>query len=356
MLLTERVSTGSKPQVDRDTGIIRGVKILGERSVNGRRYSRDVRERARTKYEGRKANIDHPGRNEPVDRSFRDWVGTIENVQVQSDGTYADLRLRKKHAEYESILEAAEHFWKDFGMSHVAECDSKRIGGCDEVIEIVEVFSVDIVGAPATVANLYESIDVDGRGVMPGGGMSDLAFDELMQELVAIHDRLGSLQDATAENLRRLTSGGTDANRTDGVDEDGFPTGRSAYQIISTIDVEFARGSISKFLNWYRDLPLASDRKQSADVAATTSQLAAIDDKIAKAEGKNAALESRYARKSDDTSEAQRIFEARRAKNQSLREAQQKPASQASRHDRLAEHERRQSKMNGSHLNRCHRR
>lgn len=156
---SESVFCESKPRIE--DGVIHGVKILGESSVNQRRYSKAVREAARDKYEGARVNIDHPKKGESVDRSFRDWVGVIENVQVRRDGTFGDLRLRQEHSEYKAIVEAAEKFWRDFGLSHVADCESRRVGGVDEVTEIVEVFSVDIVTEPATTKGLTESRNRD---------------------------------------------------------------------------------------------------------------------------------------------------------------------------------------------------
>lgn len=154
---SESVLCEAKPQIETETGLIRGVKILGENSVNGRRYPRSVREKARAKYEGARVNVDHPVKGESVERSFRDWVGNIENVRVESDGTFGDLRLRKQHPDFSSIVEAAESFHKHFGLSHVAECDSKRVGGVSEVTEIRDVISVDIVTDPATTKGLTES-------------------------------------------------------------------------------------------------------------------------------------------------------------------------------------------------------
>lgn len=154
---TESVFCEAKPVIA--DGVIRGVKILGEHSVNGRRYGKAVREKARAKYEGARVNVDHPQKGASPERSFRDWVGVIENVQVRADGSYGDLRLRQEHSDYKSIVEAAEKFWKDFGLSHVADCESKRIGDTDEITDIVEVFSVDIVTDPATTKGLTESRD-----------------------------------------------------------------------------------------------------------------------------------------------------------------------------------------------------
>jgi hypothetical protein len=156
---SESVFCESKPRID--DGVIHGVKILGENSVNKRHYSKAVREAAKDKYEGAAVNIDHPKKGESVDRSIRDWVGNVENVQVRRDGTYGDLRLRKEHAEFKAIVEAAEYFWKDFGLSHVADCEHREVDGIENVTDIVEVFSVDLVKKPGTTSGLTESRNRD---------------------------------------------------------------------------------------------------------------------------------------------------------------------------------------------------
>lgn len=152
----------AKPQVDQEGGLIRGVKVLGIESRNQRRYPNDVMKAAAHKYEGVKVYIDHPKRSElGEDRSFRDWAGNLRSPRVESDGIYADVRLRRKSESYEEIIEAATDFWKDFGFSHVADCDSYEDHGVDVVESINEVLSADIVTEPATTNGLYESMGAD---------------------------------------------------------------------------------------------------------------------------------------------------------------------------------------------------
>jgi hypothetical protein len=143
-------------RVDREAGVIHGVKLIGRQSRNGREYSSDALRDAIPKYEGVKVYVDHdPGANRKVD----DWVGVVENPTLRSDGLYGDIRLRKQSARYEEICEAAEDFHDAFGMSHVADGESRMVGGIEIVESINEVFSVDIVTVPATASSLYESTD-----------------------------------------------------------------------------------------------------------------------------------------------------------------------------------------------------
>lgn len=162
MAVRERITEAEFParqySVDSDRGIVSGVKLIGFESRNGRQYPAAVLEAGRSRYEGVKAFVDHPSRTSVNDeRTFRDWAGNVRNVRMESDGLYGDLHLRRKASDYEALIEAAESFWKDFGMSHVADCEIRRENGKDVVEAINTVFSVDIVTDPATTRGLYES-------------------------------------------------------------------------------------------------------------------------------------------------------------------------------------------------------
>lgn len=155
MRFSERTMT--RGEVDRAAGVIRGVKLLGQKSRNKRRYTADAMAEATAKYEGVKVYMGHP---EPgsigEERQWRDWAGVVENARFERGAIFGDIRLRKKSPHYEEILEAAEEFGRQFGMSHVADGKVTNYHG-EEVIEsISEVFSVDLVLDPATTAGLFE--------------------------------------------------------------------------------------------------------------------------------------------------------------------------------------------------------
>jgi hypothetical protein len=162
--LSEITQATQPLRVDREAGIIRGVKIIGTESRNGRRYPKPVLLAAVSKYEGRKAYINHPAKGaETIERRYEDWAGKYQNVRgetVHGDfGLYGDLALRRGSAHFESLLSDAEdpNFASDFGISHVAVCESDYADGVEVVSEIVEVLSGDIVTDPATNAGLFES-------------------------------------------------------------------------------------------------------------------------------------------------------------------------------------------------------
>lgn len=145
--------------MDAESGILFGVKLLGEQSRNGRRYTPESMRKAVGLYEGLKSYVDHPEREKlSEDRKFKDWSGIFRNAHYrEGQGIFADQHLRKSSEYFAGIVEAAQKFPNSVGYSHVADGDS-RIDGTTEIIEsITEVFSVDLVTDPATTAGFFES-------------------------------------------------------------------------------------------------------------------------------------------------------------------------------------------------------
>lgn len=143
-------------RVDREQGVIHGVRILGPNSLNGRRYLAEAVRRAVPLYEGRAVNLNHP-RNGENERSIADRFGWLRNVKEQDGGLNGDLHYLKTHPLAESVAEAAERNPRLFGMSHNAEGKTRREDGSTIVEEITRVRSVDLVSDPATTLSLFES-------------------------------------------------------------------------------------------------------------------------------------------------------------------------------------------------------
>lgn len=145
--------------VDREAGIIRGVKILGKVSKNGRKYTEEAIAKARPLYEGAKVNIDHPKKDERA-RDWNDGIGELRNVVIAEDGGLrGDLHYNREHALAGKLAEDAERFPRQFGLSHNADGQARKSGKETIVESIDTVFSVDVVGSPATNKSLYESAD-----------------------------------------------------------------------------------------------------------------------------------------------------------------------------------------------------
>jgi len=159
-------STTGFTTIDREAGVIRGVKVLGLQSKNKRRYLKEAAEAAIPKYEGRKIYVDHINVKEGTERKTRERWGKLSNVTANTTGElYGDLHYLKTHPMTEQILEAAERF-NDFGLSHDAGGRTRKENGEDVIHEIAEVYSVDVVQEPATNRNLFESQQMKTKKVM----------------------------------------------------------------------------------------------------------------------------------------------------------------------------------------------
>lgn len=145
-------------RVDKESGVIHDVKILGRDSRNGRKYSDSAMDQAAKLYEGCKVNVDHPDRSNPKrERGLLEGFGVIRNVKRDGDSVRGDLHFIKSHPAAPVICESAERFPDKFGLSHNAEGDTSPDGKLVE--SVTRVRSVDIVGRPATNDGLFESED-----------------------------------------------------------------------------------------------------------------------------------------------------------------------------------------------------
>src|SRR5262245_28907732 len=80
-------------RVDQEAGIIRGVKVLGAVSKNGRRYPAALLAQRYGIYEGAQCYADHDysvlktGRARPLSQ----WGGVLRSVAFRGDSLYGDL-------------------------------------------------------------------------------------------------------------------------------------------------------------------------------------------------------------------------------------------------------------------------
>jgi hypothetical protein len=151
-------SRGLPIRAEREQGIIRGVKILGARSRNGRTYLADAMSQAAPLYEGAKVNVNHPKGTPPGPRNYQDRIGVIRNVTARADeGLFGDFHFNPKHALAEQLLWDAEHAPQNVGFSHNVQARTARRGDTVVVEAITQVQSVDLVADPATTRGLFES-------------------------------------------------------------------------------------------------------------------------------------------------------------------------------------------------------
>lgn len=220
-------SRGVSMRVDRRQGIIRGVKILGVESRNGRVYSTAALSQAVPLYENAKVNVNHPKGPPDQVRDYQDRIGIIRNVRLRPDeGLFADLYFNPKHALAEQLIWDAEHMPENVGFSHNVVARTGRQGDRVVVEAIARVQSVDLVADPATTRGLFEAAGAHCAEVPAAraakqvahsaGALAELTLDELctqrpdLVEAAAASDRqrlreleaeIGELR--AAESLRR---------------------------------------------------------------------------------------------------------------------------------------------------------
>ena len=165
LTLREEARLGSaktgRPRVDREAGIIYGVRVLGPKSANRRRYTEGAMRSALPLYEGAVVNVHHPRdrKNPDQARDIDDRFGSLRNVRFHNGGIHADLHVFKSHRLAGVVFDAAESAPHTMGLSHNADGHGRTENGETIVEEIYEVRSVDLVTNPATTFGLFESVD-----------------------------------------------------------------------------------------------------------------------------------------------------------------------------------------------------
>ncbi|HZZ27136.1 MAG TPA: hypothetical protein VFE46_03940 [Pirellulales bacterium] len=160
-------SRGLALRVDRHAGVIRGIKILGPRSRNGRSYLPDALARAVGLYEGAKVNVNHPKGHPLSPRDYQERIGVIRNVQHRpGDGLFADFHFNPKHHLSEQLMWDAEHAPESVGFSHNVQAQTRRQGETTVIEDILQVHSVDLVADPATTRGLFEEFATTADGCL----------------------------------------------------------------------------------------------------------------------------------------------------------------------------------------------
>ncbi len=200
-------SRGLPIQADRERGIIRGVKILGVRSQNGRTYLAEAIGQAVSLYEGVKVNVNHPKGAPSRPRDYQDRIGVIRNVTARADeGLFGDFHFNPKHALAEQLLWDTEHAPQNVGFSHNVQARTARRGDTVVVEAITKVQSVDLVADPATTRGLFESTETEDDPVEDGVQNDDLLLETLTADRLreARPDLLGELLAEAQEHIAQL--------------------------------------------------------------------------------------------------------------------------------------------------------
>lgn len=185
-------SRGVTLRVDRAAGVLRGVKLIGLESLNGRRYRPEALSAAVALYEGAKVNVNHPKEGPLAPRDYRDRLGVIREVEFRAEeGLFGNLHFNPKHAVAEQLAWDAEHNPRNVGFSHNVLARLTRDGAQSLVEAITHVQSVDLVADPASTRGLFEEQEgtLGGDDAKPQAALGAEA-GLLVQEAMARGDRL----------------------------------------------------------------------------------------------------------------------------------------------------------------------
>jgi len=204
--LQERVSSDARLRVVEDPPCLRGVRVLGTRSGNGRTYEPAGLAAAAGLYEGISCFANHRQNNREQCR-VEDKLGWLSGIHQAADGSLVgDLNLLASHPMTPRILEAARRRPELFALSHDA-IGAERAGSRGTIIEAVrEVFSVDVVSQGATATSLWESRGWPQRAPAPRPGERDCERTyRRARELAAARQAAEALSpEEEAEARRRL--------------------------------------------------------------------------------------------------------------------------------------------------------
>lgn len=175
--LSESFQQTAPLRVDREKGIIFGVRVLGPVSrnrygvngVDGTEYSPGAHADARRMYEGMTVRLNHV-RDQGTERKVQEAFGVLRNATTALDNgqpvTSADLHFLSTHEMGPRVCEDVEKKLGVFGLSHEAYSGKERVdkGRKKLVIEsLTKVVSVDLVDGAATNRNLWESQDAPAK-------------------------------------------------------------------------------------------------------------------------------------------------------------------------------------------------
>jgi hypothetical protein len=248
-------SRGVALKTDREAGIIRGVKLLGLTSRNGRTYLKETIARAANLYEGAKVNVNHPVGQSAQPRDYRDRMGSMRSVRVghAQDGLFADFHFNPKHALAEQLIWDAENAPENVGFSHNVDAKVSRARDGKVIVEeISRVQSVDLVADPATTRGLFEhNLDSEQEGEDMPATLESLQAEQpdllksIRETAVTEHVNSEAVKTAAAEKDAKIKE---QADQIKALTEqtDAFTAKEKAAAHKATVDKELAEAKLPK--------------------------------------------------------------------------------------------------------------
>jgi hypothetical protein len=143
-------------RIDRNAGMLYGVRVMGIKSAHGYDYSLDAQRAACPRYEQMPVGLDHNYNGGPMTVEAA-W-GTLCNPRVDDRGTVADLRYLKTHVRTEQVLEDAE---RDVGLFSLSAVTTRVVEHPKGTVKSFSPLRVDLVVRGATTKKLFEQDHLD---------------------------------------------------------------------------------------------------------------------------------------------------------------------------------------------------
>jgi len=162
-------------RIDRNAGMLIGVRVMGIRSAHGYDYSIPAQREVVGRYEQMPVGLDHDYAGGPM--TVESAWGTLCNPRIDERGTVADLRYLKSHVRTEQVLEDAE---RDVGLFSLSAVTTRVIEQPKGTVKSFSPVRVDLVVRGATTKRLFEQ--------------ENAKLDAQAAELVAIRAELAELK------------------------------------------------------------------------------------------------------------------------------------------------------------------
>ena len=290
--------------VNRESGVIENVRILGAKSKNGRHYTDQALHDGARLYEGMRCNFDHPPKDQPrAERSFSDFAGQLRQCRV--DTTLREVRgnfhIATKHRDAELLLEAAEKFSNTFGLSHNADGDVRMKNDTQIVESLTHVESVDIVTRPATNEGLFESEEHTMSSVNQRKSAKTKTVRQIIEDSPAKTSHRQLLLEIENEGI--IADEAPIEVEEDASPEDQIKSGimaaiwkkletASGEEMEAVLEVLGLKDTVDQAINGGGETEAAAEDTDTATEAATESVNSKLLNKINKLEAKNMLLEA----------------------------------------------------------------
>ena len=181
----EQFAMGAPERIDREAGILRGVRILGLKSAHGYSYDLEAQRAAAPRFEQLCLGLDHDYASKPM--VIQQAWGVLSNPRVDDKGTIADVTYLKTHQFTEQILEDAERNIGIFSISPVTQHTS--FDAKNKIVKSFVPVRCDLVVRSATNKKIFEQAPVeDPKDTILAAQAKDI--EELKAKVIAFEQRL----------------------------------------------------------------------------------------------------------------------------------------------------------------------